>query len=136
MTTVSRRAGIGAEVAAGGATAAGAKVGATEAKAPGLSSITTGAQPITAQEHNARVAKVQTVMQQRKIAAFLVEAGSTLEYFTGIHWWRSERTTAALIPAEGEVVVVTPFFQRPAIRETLKIPHDARPWQHHDDACA
>jgi len=129
MTTVSRRAVIGAAVAAGGATAAGAKVGAPEAKAPGLSSITTGAQPITAQEHNARVAKVQTLMQQRKIAAFLVEAGSTLEYFTGIHWWRSERTTAALIPAEGQVVVVTPFFEEPSIRETLKIPGDVRPWK-------
>src|SRR2546421_10909398 len=129
MTTVSRRAVIGAAVAAGGATAAGAKVGATGAKAPGLSSITTGAQPITAQEHNARVAKVQTLMQQRKIAAFLVEAGSTLEYFTGIHWWRSERTTAALIPAEGQVVVVTPFFEEPSIRETLKVAGDVRPWK-------
>jgi Xaa-Pro dipeptidase len=34
-------------------------------------------------------------MQQQKVAAFLVEAGSSLEYFTGMRWWRSERTTAA-----------------------------------------
>src|SRR5882762_1342373 len=127
MTT--RRAFIGTAVAAAGATAAGAKVGAAETKAPGLSSITTGVQPITAQEHSARVAKVQTLMQQQKIAAFLVEAGSTLEYFTGIRWWRSERTTAALIPAEGQVVVVTPFFEEPSIRETLKIAAEVRPWK-------
>src|SRR5256714_1750304 len=68
-----------------------AKVEAARARAAGLSSITTGVQPISVQEHSARVAKVQTAMQQRRIAALLVEAGSTLEYFTGIHWWRSER---------------------------------------------
>jgi Xaa-Pro dipeptidase len=128
MTTVSRRAFVGL-TAAVAAIADSAKVGAAKARAPGLSSITTGVQPITAQEHSARIAKVQTVMQQRRIAALLVEAGSTLEYFTGIHWWRSERTTAALIPAEGQVVVVTPFFEEPSIRETLKITGDVRPWK-------
>lgn len=128
MTTVSRRAFVGL-TAAVAAIADSAKVGAAKARAPGLSSITTGVQPIAAQEHSARIAKVQTVMQQRRIAALLVEAGSTLEYFTGIHWWRSERTTAALIPAEGQVVVVTPFFEEPSIRETLKITGDVRPWK-------
>ena len=68
-------------------------------------------------------------MQQRKVAALLVEAGSSLEYFTGIHWWRSERTTAALIPANGGVIVVTPFFEEPSVRESLKIAADVRPWQ-------
>jgi len=128
MTTVSRRAFVGL-TAAVAAIADSAKVAAAKARAPRLSSITTGVQPIAAQEHSARIAKVQTVMQQRKIAALLVEAGSTLEYFTGIHWWRSERTTAALIPAEGQVVVVTPFFEEPSIRETLKITGDVRPWK-------
>jgi Xaa-Pro dipeptidase len=128
MTTVSRRALFGL-TAAVASIAASAKVGAAKARAPGLRSIITGVQPIAAQEHSARIAKVQTLMQQRRIAALLVEAGSTLEYFTGIHWWRSERTTAALIPAEGQVVVVTPFFEEPSIRETLKIAGDVRPWR-------
>ena len=95
----------------------------------GLSSITSGAQPITAQEHGARIAKLQTLMQQQKIAAFLVEAGTSLEYFTGIQWWRSERTTAALIPAQGKAVIVTPFFEQPSILESLKVPGDVRTWQ-------
>src|SRR5439155_16963062 len=115
--------------AAAAAMADSAKVEAAKARAAGLSSMTTGVQPITAQEHSARLAKVQTAMQQRKTAALLVEAGSTLEYFTGIHWWRSERTTAAVIPAEGKVVVVTPFFEEPSIRETLKVAGDVRTWK-------
>jgi Xaa-Pro dipeptidase len=118
-------------VGAGGALAAGATTlaVAAEARASGLKSLTGSAQPISAAEHGARLAKVRSLMQQRHIAALLVESGSTLEYFTGIRWWRSERTTAALIPATGQVVVVTPYFEEPSIRETLKVPADVRPWK-------
>jgi Xaa-Pro dipeptidase len=131
MTTVSRRAFL-ALTAAGAAIAAGPRVlpaaGARPASTA-LASLTRDVPPITAQERGARLAKVQGLMQQRRIAALLVEAGSTLEYFTGIRWHRSERTTAALIPAKGGVVVVTPFFEEPSVRETLQVPADVRPWK-------
>jgi Xaa-Pro dipeptidase len=126
MSTISRR-GFFELSAAGAAIAAGAARAQTPVA--GLSSLTREAQPISAAEHGARLAKVQSLMQQRRIAAFLVEAGASLEYFTGVRWWRSERTTAALIPAAGRVVVVTPFFEEPSIRETLKVPADVRPWK-------
>jgi Xaa-Pro dipeptidase len=114
---------------AGAALAANATAAVAAEPTQGLNSLTRGAQPITAQEHAARVAKVQSLMQQRKIAALLVEAGSSLEYFTGLRWWRSERTTAALIPAEGGITVVTPFFEEPSIRETLKVSGEVLPWK-------
>lgn len=128
MTTVSRRTFF-QMTTAGTALVASASVHATDSKVQGLSSLTKGAQPITAQEHAARLAKVQSLMQRRKVAALLVEAGPSLEYFTGVRWRRSERTTAALIPAAGGVVVVTPFFEEPSVRETLKIAADVWPWQ-------
>jgi len=128
MTTVSRRGFFGL-TAAGAALAAGGRTLADKVAAPGLSSITREAQPIGPEEHGARLAKVQGLMQQQKIAAFLVEAGPSLEYFTGVRWHRSERTTAALIPAEGRTVVVTPYFEEPSIRETLKVAADVRPWK-------
>jgi Xaa-Pro dipeptidase len=68
-------------------------------------------------------------MQQRRTGALLNESGSTLEYFTGIRWHRSERTTAALVPARGSVVVVTPAFEEPSVRETLRVAADVRPWK-------
>ena len=117
--------------AAAAALTTGANSFAADVQAKGLSSLTEGAKSITAAEHVARLAKLQSLMQQQKIAAFLVEAGSSLEYFTGVRWWRSERTTAALIPAEGKTVVVTPFFEKPSIQETLKVDADVRPW--HED---
>lgn len=116
---------------AGATVATGARVFAADLQTRSLGSLTSGATPITAQEHAARLAKIQTLMQQQKVAAILVEAGSSLEYFTGIRWWRSERTTAALIPAEGKTVIVTPFFEVPSIEESLKIDADVRPW--HED---
>jgi len=114
---------------AGAALAVSNAVRAADSQVRELSSLTTKAQPITAQEHAARLARLQSLMQQRKVAALLVEAGSSLQYFTGIHWWRSERTTAALIPAAGGVFVVTPYFEEPSIRETLKVAAEVRPWK-------
>jgi Xaa-Pro dipeptidase len=128
MTTTTRRAFLGA-TATGAALASGAAARAAASGGTALASLTTGVAPIAAAEHGARLAKVQGLMQQKKIAALLVEAGSSLEYFTGIHWWRSERTTAALIPATGQVVVVTPYFEEPSIRETLKVAGDVHPWK-------
>jgi Xaa-Pro dipeptidase len=128
MTTVSRRAFFGMTTA-GAALAASRRGETAEARAESLRTLTEGIAPITAQEHAARIARLQSLMQQRKVAALLVDAGSTLEYFTGIRWWRSERTTAALIPAEGGIVIVTPFFEEASIRETLKVSADVWPWK-------
>ena len=130
MTTFSRRDAL-ALTAAGATFALGGKAVAAAVKngLADLRPMTAQAQPISAAEHGARLARIQALMQQGKVAAFLVEAGSSLEYFTGVRWWRSERTTAALIPAHGRVIVVTPFFEEPSIRETLKVPADVRTWK-------
>ena len=126
-TTISRRALFG--MLGAGVVAAGSPAPAARSKAQGPASLTKDAQPIAAEEHAARIARLQTLLRQRKIAALLVEAGASLEYFTGIHWRRSERTTAAVIPAEGGIVAVTPAFEEPSVRETLKVPADVRPWK-------
>ncbi len=95
----------------------------------GLSSLTRHVPAIAAAEHGARLAKLQGLMQEHRTGAMLMESGSTLEYFTGIRWWRSERTTAALVPAQGPMIVVTPAFEEPSIRETLRVPAELRPWK-------
>ncbi len=94
--------------------------------------ITGAAKPIAPAERRARVAKLQTLLGERKMGALLVESGSTLEYFTGIRWRRSERTTAAIIPARGDVLIVTPAFEEPSVRETLEVAGDVRPWNEHE----
>jgi Xaa-Pro dipeptidase len=129
MTQVTRRDFIALATAGAASTAGFRAQGAAAEPAAGQAIVI--APPIGAGERGARVARLQSLMQQERIAALLVEAGPSLEYFTGIRWWRSERTTAAVIPASGQAVVVTPFFEVPSVEESLEVDADVRPW--HED---
>jgi Xaa-Pro dipeptidase len=99
-------------------------------------SLTRDARPITAAERTSRLAKVQELMRRQRIGALLIEPGASLVYFTGVRWHRSERTTAALLPATGKVVVVTPAFEEPSVRETLQVEADVRVWNEHESPFA
>lgn len=129
---LSRRLFLGTAAAAPAATLAVGRATRAGAVETGLSSLTGNAQPIGVEERRARIAKLQELMGRQKIGAMLIESGSSLDYFTGIRWWRSERTTAGVIPVQGEVIVVTPAFEEPSIRETLQIGGDVRPWNEHE----
>lgn len=94
----------------------------------GLEPLTGAAAPISPAERRARIAKVQMLMTRRRIGALLIDTGSSLDYFTGIRWFASERTTAAIIPARGDIVVITPAFEEPSVRETLAVDGDVRTW--------
>jgi Xaa-Pro dipeptidase len=128
MPDVSRRAfGLGAAALAGTMLL---KPRAAAAFAdPPLRPMTGDAAPISREERLARLAKAQELMRRNRIGAIVIEPGSSLDYFTGIQWHRSERLTAAILPARGAPIVVTPFFEEPSVRETLSIPADVRPWQ-------
>ncbi|HSZ10347.1 MAG TPA: Xaa-Pro peptidase family protein [Steroidobacteraceae bacterium] len=128
---LSRRAFLQSAAAASVVTRAGL-LDAAAAPLPPFRPLTTEARPISVEERRQRIARVQALMAQRKIAALLVEPGSSLEYFTGIRWHRSERTTLAIIPAAGEILVVTPAFEEPSVRETLQVGGDVRPWDEHE----
>lgn len=80
-----------------------------------------------------RIASAQQLMQHNGIGAVIVESGSSLDYLTGIQWHRSERLTAAVIPARGSPIIVTPFFERPSVAETLAIPAEIRTWDEDQD---
>ncbi|HVJ01282.1 MAG TPA: Xaa-Pro peptidase family protein [Sphingomonas sp.] len=98
-----------------------------------LKDITLGAQPISVPERIARIARAQALMKANGIGAVLIEPGSSLLYFTGVRWGRSERLTAAILPMEGEPCIVTPFFEEPRTRETLATPAEVRVWQEDED---
>jgi Xaa-Pro dipeptidase len=105
------------------------------AEAP-LASMTKAAKPISVEERRERIARLQKLMAERGVGAMIMESGSSLDYFTGVQWHRSERTTAAVIPVKGETVIVTPAFEEPSVRETLAIGGDVRPWDEHENPFA
>ena len=130
-----RRAFLTTAAAVGAFAALGAPRQSPAAPA-GLTSMTSGARPITVEERRARIAKLQRLMAERGIGALIMESGSSLDYFTGVQWHRSERTTAAVIPVRGGTVIVTPAFEEPSVRETLAVGKDVRPWNEHESPFA
>jgi Xaa-Pro dipeptidase len=122
------------------ATAAAAAVPARTIAQPAgnasLTNIAADAVPITGEERLRRIAKAQRLMREHGLGALLIEPGASLDYFTGVQWWRSERLTAAVLPSEGEPVIVTPYFEEPSVRESLAIPGDVRTWNEHEDPFA
>ena len=87
--------------------------------------------PITSEEYQARMARAQRLLAVQKPAmdALFVAPGTSLFYFTGVHWWPSERLLGLLIPQKGEPLVVCPAFEEVRFREQLCIPAEVRAWQ-------
>jgi Xaa-Pro dipeptidase len=133
---MNRRDVLGFGAAAGGLAALPAAPLFARNAVPGLKSLTTGVAPIDRAEYLARLAQARVLMAKHDIGALLVEPGASLVYFTGVRWRRSERLTAAVIPRDGEVAIVTPHFEEPSVRESLEIPAEIRAWNEHEDPLA
>jgi Xaa-Pro dipeptidase len=97
-----------------------------------LSSIVGDVVPIGVEERLARIEKAQRLMAENDLDAILLEPGSAMLYFTGVSWWRSERLTTVIIPREGDIGIVTPFFEEPSVRESMTFGDDVRTWNEHE----
>ena len=89
--------------------------------------------PIGRDERMARLARARALMEANDVGAIIVESGPSLDYFTGVRWGRSERLTGAVIPATGDPIIVTPFFERPSVEESLGIPAEVRTWNEDEE---
>jgi Xaa-Pro dipeptidase len=89
--------------------------------------------PISPAERLERIAGARRLMARNGIGSIIVESGSSLDYLTGVQWHRSERLTAAVIPVQGDPIIVTPFFESPSVRETLAIPAEIRTWNEDEE---
>ncbi|KTE07104.1 M24 family metallopeptidase [Sphingopyxis sp. H115] len=129
-----RRQFLGA--AAIGGLAATLPVMVLAADTAGLPNLAAKAVPIGGEERLARIAKAKELMAANDIGALLIEPGSSLIYFTGVRWSRSERLTAAVLTREGELAVVTPFFEEPSVRESLGVEAEVLTWNEDDNPLA
>ncbi|ASP46752.1 M24 family metallopeptidase [Cognaticolwellia beringensis] len=97
-----------------------------------LKTITNTVKGISKNERFERISHAQKLMHQLDISALILEPGAAMDYFSGVQWWRSERLTAVIIPREGNISVVCPFFEEPSVRESLAVGDDIRVWQEHE----
>lgn len=88
--------------------------------------------PISDDERRARIEKARRLMAANGIAAMFLEGGTSMFYYTGVHWGNSERTFGVVIPARGELAWVTPAFEEQRARELIKFSNDVRTWQEDD----
>ncbi len=101
-----------------------------------LKDMTTGTTPIGPAERARRLTRAQELMRANGLGAVLIEPGSSMTYFTGVRWGRSERPTLAILPRDGRPLIVTPFFEEPSVRQSLAVPAEVRVWQEDGDALA
>jgi len=77
------------------------------------------AQPITVAEREQRMERARQLMADNKIDAIMVMGGTSLVYFTNIHWWMSERLFAVILPVKGNPFYVCPAFEEDRAREQI-----------------
>ena len=92
------------------------------------------ATPITREERQQRQERARKLMTENSLDAIVLMTGSSLQYFTGIHWWGGERMFALVLPAKGNAFYVCPAFEEGRGREQIKnAPEgehpDVRTWQ-------
>lgn len=92
--------------------------------------------PISNKERQTRINAAQGMMQAQGIAGVVVEAGTSMLYFSGLGWGRGSRLTALVIPAEGEPVVITPAFEASKLAELMIMPMEVRTWDEHESPTA
>jgi Xaa-Pro dipeptidase len=126
-----RRAFLQSSLAAGIGAGAAAFISADAPAAAqtGLRAMTAGIVPITMDERRARVERARRLMAEQHIDAICLEGGTSLFYFTGVHWGLSERPFVAVIPARGELAWVCPAFEEARARELITFGTDVRTWQ-------
>ena len=101
-----------------------------------LSNMTENIQPISDEEFQGRLEKLQAQLREAGATAVYLHAGTNLYYFTGLRWSPSERMVAAIVPAEGEICYVAPRFELDTLRDYWKMPAAIHAWEEHESPYA
>jgi len=86
-------------------------------------------EPVTREDYLTRREKARRLMQQHDLDALFIEAGTDLVYFSGVHWWPSERVFALVLPRKGEPLWISPAFEEARARELMGAEEAIRVWQ-------
>ena len=139
MTSTSRRDFLKLTATGAGAVTLGATTGCTTADGSDLPEPIRSLQPypgeftpISDEERQARIEQAKRIMVENGIDAIFLDAGTSMFYYTGVRWGQSERMFGIVIPASGEIGIVTPAFEEERARELIKFGDDVRAWNEHE----
>lgn len=92
--------------------------------------------PISVEERKQRIAKAQRLLVKNNIRALILDAGTSMEYFTGVKWYPSERSLLAIIPDKGDLSFICPAFEEDRFSEINVISQQVRTWEEHENPFA
>jgi len=112
-----------------------AAIGHAETRIP-LDAITKGsisdAPTIDESDYQARQEKARKLMAGANMDAVLLTGSSSLVYFSGIRWGRSERTFGMLMFKNSTPAIITPAFEEGRAREQIGPDYRVFPWHEHE----
>lgn len=89
--------------------------------------------PISLQERRDRLARLEAAMEAQGVAAVLIDATSSLRYFCGLSWWRSERLICALVRLGRPLTYVCPRFELDKVSGSVGVPGEFLTWEEHEN---
>lgn len=97
-----------------------------------LSNMTAGVAPVTTAEYQQRIERACQLMRQQGLAALYLNAGTNLLYFTGTHWYASERLVGAILTADGDLHYLAPVFEIGTLAGFQEVPGPVHGWEEHE----
>ena len=101
-----------------------------------MTSMRGDAPPIGVEERLKRVARAQAIMREKGIDALYLDVSSSMVYFTGLNFRRTERMHSAVLPAQGDIVYVSPAFEVEKLKTMTSFGDKIAVWEEDEDPTA
>ncbi|OOV29778.1 X-Pro dipeptidase [Flavobacterium sp. LM5] len=97
-----------------------------------IKDMTLGVKTIQPEEYVERLKKATALIQESKIKALYINAGTNLYYFTGTQWNPSERMVGALLYDDGTLDYIVPKFEAGTFMKYMQLNATINCWEEHE----
>src|SRR5260370_34479694 len=91
---------------------------------------------IGVEERLKRIARAQAIMREKGIDALYLDVSSSMTYFTGLKFRRTERMHSAVLPAKGDIVYISPAFEVEKLKTMISFGDKIAAWEDEADPTA
>jgi Xaa-Pro dipeptidase len=109
-----------------------AKAQETKKENPKVKEFRDRIKPISNNERDKRIDRARKLMEEKNIDILLFEGGTSLNYFTGVSWGRSERLFVMVLLKDGDPFYIAPKFEESRAAEQTK-GSSLYTWEEHEN---
>src|SRR6266567_2940435 len=107
-----------------------------EAELAALKNMRGDVPPIGVDERLRRIGRAQSIMREKGIDALYLDVSSSMTYFTGLKFRRTERMHGAVLPAKGEIVYISPAFEVEKLKTMTAFGDKIAVWEEDEEPTA